>query len=484
MTSIDATLDEIEKIPHPDAAGTPPDRQAEPVSKLILAIVAAAVFLASLDMFIVNIAFPAIQIEFAGSSIESLSWVLNGYMIVFAALLMPLGRLADRIGRKRIFILGLAIFSLTSLACAVAWSVESLVAFRVVQGVGAAMLMSTSLALLLDAYPPDRWSVVIGVWAATGGMAAAMGPPLGGLLVEVSWRWVFLVNLPFAVAAWVLGRRMLNESRDPAENRWPDPVGTAGLVFGIAILCWALVKAPDFGWGSPETIGGLAVAVALLFGTVLRAAKTPTTRIPTLELQMFRNRAFAWASMTGLVFMVSFGAMLLAGVLVFTNVWGYSVIKAGLAFAPGPAMAAIFAIPGGRLGTRLGSGPVAALGGLFFAAGSIWWIALMGDTPHYVTENLPGQILTGIGVGLVLPNISAAVASTLEPASLATGSAVLSAARQVGAVLGVAVLVAILGDGLLGSVSDFRAAWFFTAGVALLGAVTAVLIGPAAKETD
>ena len=277
---------------------------------------------------------------------------------------------------------------------------------------------------------------------------------------------------------------MLNESRDPAENRWPDPVGTAGLVFGIAILCWALVKAPDFGWGSPETIGGLAVAVALLFGTVLRAAKTPATRIPTLELQMFRNRAFAWASMTGLVFMVSFGAMLLAGVLVFTNVWGYSVIKAGLAFAPGPAMAAIFAIPGGRLGTRLGSGPVAALGGLFFAAGSIWWIVFMGDTPHYVTENLPGQILTGIGVGLVLPNISAAVASTLEPASLATGSAVLSAARQVGAVLGVAVLVAILGDGLLGSVSDFRAAWFFTAGVALLGAVTAVLIGPAAKETD
>jgi len=483
MTTIDTTLEEIEKLPVPvqDAGSSKGDTQ---VSGLILAIVAAAVFLASLDMFIVNIAFPAIQLEFAGSSIESLSWVLNGYMIVFAALLMPLGRLADRIGRKRIFILGLAVFAVTSLACAFAWSVESLIAFRVVQGIGAAMLMSTSLALLLDAYPPDRWSVVIGVWAASGGMAAAMGPPLGGLLVEVSWRWVFLVNLPFAIAAWVLGRRLLIESRDEAETRWPDPVGTASLVFGIAILCWALVKAPDYGWSSAETIIGLAVALVLLMVTVLRAGRTPESRIPTIELPMFRNRAFAWASATGLIFMVSFGAMLLAGVLVFTNVWGYSVIKAGLAFAPGPAMAAIFAIPGGRLGTRLGSGPVAALGGLFFAAGSIYWILFMGDTPHYVSDNLPGQIFTGIGVGLVLPNISAAVASTLEPGSLATGSAVLSAARQVGAVLGVAILVAILGDGLLDSISDFEPAWYLTGGAALLGALTAILIGPAAKETD
>lgn len=482
MNTIDLTLEQIEKPPLSDIEET--TAESKPVSGLILAIVAAAVFLASLDMFIVNIAFPAIQTEFSGSSIESLSWVLNAYMIVFAALLMPLGRLADRIGRKRVFILGLAVFCISSLACALAWSVDSLIAFRVVQGVGAAMLMSTSLALLLDAYPPERWSVVIGVWAAAGGMAAAMGPPLGGLLVEVSWRWVFLVNLPFALAAWVLGRRMLNESRDPDERRWPDPVGTAGLVAGVAILCWALVKAPDFGWASAETIAGLAVSAALLMATVLRASRTPLDRIPTIELNMFRNRPFAWASMTGLVFMVSFGAMLLAGVLFFTGVWGYSVIKAGLAFAPGPAMAAIFAIPGGRLGTRFGSGPIAALGSLFFAAGSIWWILFIGETPAYLVENLPGQILSGIGVGLVLPNISAAVASTLEPGSLATGSAVLSAARQVGAVLGVAVLVAILGDGVLDSVSEFRTAWIFTAGVSLLGVVTALLIGPAAKEGE
>jgi EmrB/QacA subfamily drug resistance transporter len=485
MNPIDATLDEIEKIQHTtDEDSGRHGAATRPVSGLILAIVAAAVFLASLDMFIVNIAFPAIQTEFSGSGIESLSWVLNAYMIVFAALLMPLGRLADRVGRKRVFMLGLAVFCLSSLACALAWSVDSLVAFRVVQGVGAAMLMSTSLALLLDAYPPERWSVVIGVWAAAGGMAAAMGPPLGGLLVELSWRWVFAVNLPFALAAWVLGRRMLNESRDPGETRWPDPLGTTGLISGVAILCWALVKAPDFGWGSPETIGGLVLAGILLAATILRAARTPGDRIPTIELKMFRNRPFAWASATGLVFMVSFGAMLLAGVLFFTSVWGYPVIKAGLAFAPGPAMAAIFAIPGGRLGTRFGSGPVAALGCLLFAAGSAWWILFIGGTPAYLAENLPGQILTGIGVGLVLPNISAAVASTLQPGSLATGSAVLSAGRQVGAVLGVAVLVAILGDGPLDSVAEFRTAWIFTSAVSLLGVVTALLIGPAAKESE
>ncbi len=448
----------------------------------VLAVVAAAVALASLDMFIVNIAFPAIEADFAGSSIESLSWVLNGYVIVFAALLMPFGRLADRIGRKRVFLGGIMLFCVASGACGVAWSVESLVAFRVIQGIGAAMLMSTSLALLLHAFPPVRWPVVIGVWAAAGGAAGALGPPVGGLLVEVSWRLVFLVNLPISLGAWYVGSRLLVESRDPEENRWPDPVGMALMILGIGILCWGLVEAPEAGWQSVQTVVAIALGVVLLALTWARSKRPATKWIPTLDTDLLSVRPFAMACLTGLVFMVAFAAMLLGGVLFFTGVWGFSVLEAGLAFFPGPAMAGVFSVIGSRIGGRFGSGPVAAAGCLFVIAGSAWWYLTMGEEPAYVTENLPGLLMTGIGVGLVLPNIAAAVASTLPPGSLATGTAVLSAGRQVGAALGVAILVALLGSAAItGDAGDFDKAWALIAISSAVAGVIALSIGRAGK---
>lgn len=470
--------------PAPSEPSIPPefiaDESAYESKRLskVLAVVAAAVALASLDMFIVNIAFPAIEADFPGSSIGSLSWVLNAYVIVFAALLMPFGRLADRVGRKQIFLTGVLIFCLASGACAAAWSVETLIAFRVVQGIGAAMLMSTSLALLLHAFPPERWPVVIGVWAAAGGAAGALGPPIGGLLVEISWRWVFLVNLPLSLAAWCFGRKLLVESKDPDETRWPDPLGMALMAIGIGVICWGLVEAPDSGWGSAQTVIAMAAGAVMLVLTFVRSKRPPVNRIPTLDIELFKARPFALACLTGLVFMVAFAAILLGGVLFLTGVWGYSVLKAGLAFFPGPAMAGIFSVVGSRIGARFGNGPVATAGCLFLILGSMWWFFQMGDTPAYLTENLPGQILVGIGVGLVLPNIAAAVASTLPPKSLATGTAVLSASRQVGAALGVAILIGLLGTAAVqGTANEFDKAWLMIAISAALAAVVAIGIG-------
>src|SRR4051794_24118433 len=217
-------------------------------------VVCVGVFMASLDLFIVNIAFPDLCANFPDTSLAGLSWILNAYAIVFAALLVPAGRWADRTGRKRAFLLGLTLFTLASAACALAPSVGVLIAARVVQAVGAAALMPTSLALMLPEFPPERRQVAVGIWAAVGGAAAAAGPLAGGLLTQISWRWVFLVNVPIGIAAVVAGARTLREIREPNTVRG-DVLGAVLLTAGVGSLTLAIVKASDWGWGSARVIG-------------------------------------------------------------------------------------------------------------------------------------------------------------------------------------------------------------------------------------
>src|SRR3954469_10766736 len=226
-------------------------------------VVCVGVFVSSLDLFIVNIAFPDIQSDFPDASLAGLSWVLNAYAIVFAALLVPAGRWADRTGRKRAFLGGMAVFTAASAACAAAPSVGVLVGARVVQASGAAVLMPASLGLLLPEFPPEKRGLAIGLWAAVGGTAAAAGPVLGGLLVELSWRWVFLVNLPVGVAAIVAGARVLREIREEGAER-PDVVGAGLLTGGVATLIAAIVEGPDWGWSDPRVVALFAAAVVLL----------------------------------------------------------------------------------------------------------------------------------------------------------------------------------------------------------------------------
>src|SRR3954452_933926 len=440
-----------------------------PRPSLVLAVVSAAVFMASLDLFVVNVAFPDIEQQFGGTSLANLSWILNGYTIVFASLLVPLGRAADRLGRKRFFIGGLLLFVLSSALAATAPSIEALVAARVVQAVGAAAVLPTSLALLLAEIPLTKRATAIGIWADTGGIAAAAGPPLGGLLVEASWRWVFLINVPIGLAAAFAATRVLRESSDPEHARRPDALGAALLTLAVGLLALGLVKAPDWGWANDRTIAVLAGSAVALAGFLLRSARHPE---PVVELPMLRVRSFSMASTAAFLFSAGFGAMLLGGVLFLTSVWHYSVLKAGIAFAPGPFMAAVFALPAGRLGPRLGTHVLTAIGGTVFRIGAAWWALRVGTEPAYATELLPGMVLTGIGVGLTLPSVSAAAVSELPPARLATGSAVLQMSRQLGIALGVAILIAIFGRPAPQDVlAHFHDGWWFIAAMGFLAAI-------------
>ena len=298
----------------------------------VAAIVSVGVFVASLDLFIVNIAFPDIQRDFAGTSLASLSWVLNAYAIVFAALLVPAGRWADRTGRKRAFLGGLALFTLASAACAAAPSIGVLIAARVVQAAGAAVLMPASLGLLLPEFPPEKRGLAIGLWAAVGGTAAAAGPVIGGLLVELSWRWVFLVNIPIGIAAIVAGTRVLHEIREEGAER-PDLVGAGLLTAAVATLIGGIIEGPDWGWTDGRVLGLFAVALVLSVAFVVRSGRHP---VPVVEPALLKVRAFAAANVAGIFFFIGFSAMLLGSVLWLTEVWGETALGAGLKIAPGP----------------------------------------------------------------------------------------------------------------------------------------------------
>jgi EmrB/QacA subfamily drug resistance transporter len=443
---------------------------------LVTAVLVTGVFAASLDLFIVNIAFPDIARDFSGSSLAEMSWILNAYAIVFAALLVPAGRWADRAGRKRGFLYGVGLFTLASAVSAAAPSLEVLIGARVVQAAGAALMVPTSLGLLLPEWPAERRAAIVALWAAAGGVAAATGPPLGGLLVEASWRWVFLVNLPVGIVGLVAGARTLREIRDPAGAR-PDALGAASLAAGIGALTAAIVKGPDWGWGDTRIVALFAAAAALV---AVVAARSRTHPAPIVEPELIRVRSTAFANVAALLFFAGFSAMLLASVLFLTQVWGESAISAGLQIAPGPAMAALFSVPAGLLGERFGARPVAFAGAALFAFGSILWVSTMGAQPDYAGAFLPSMMIGGAGVGLSIPSITATATAALPPTRFATGTALVGMSRQIGAALGVAVLIALIGTPAPGeAVAAYGHGWLFAA-AAMGGTALAMLAtGPA-----
>jgi EmrB/QacA subfamily drug resistance transporter len=442
----------------------------------VLLVTSVAVFMGFLDVTIVNIAFPDIERSFPSSSLAGLSWILNAYNIVFAALLVPAGRLADRVGRRRMFLAGISTFLAASVACGLAPSVEVLVAARVVQAAGAAILVPTSLGLLLPEFPLEQRATATALWGATGAVAAATGPSLGGVLVDAtSWRWVFFVNLAIGLPALVPARRLLRETREEHPGPLPDAVGAALLVAGVALLSLGIVKGQDWGWGGGRVIGVLVAGALVLAAFVARSARHPA---PVVELGLLRVRSFAVANVGVFLFALGFYALLLANILFLTSVWHWSVLKAGVAVTPGPLMAALSAPIGGRLADRYGQRVIALPGGLLFAAGCALFAASTGATPHYATEILPWMLLTGSGVGLSFAAWGSAAVAELPPSRFATGSAISSTSRQIGAVLGIAILVAVLGNPRPeDAVATFHTAWQLMALASATAGLTALALG-------
>lgn len=440
----------------------------------VLSVTSLAVFMVFLDATIVNVAFPSIHRSFPSTSQASLSWVLNAYSIVFAALLLASGRIADVSGRRRVFFAGLGVFTVGSILCGLAPTALVLDASRALQAGGAAMLLPASLALLLPEFPLSMRATAVGIWGAVGAVAAASGPPLGALIIQSGgWRWAFLVKAPVGLLGWLFGRRVLVESRDPTATHWPDPVGIVLLTAGMGLLALGIVEGSDWGWNDARIVLSFAGAGLILPLSVWRSA---THRAPVIPLALFRVRSFSLANVATVSFNAAFAAMILAGVLFLNGVWHYSILRTGLAVTPGPVMAAVFAPVAGRLADRFGHRVVLVPGALVFAAAMLLFRARVGLHPDYLADWLPAALLSGAGVGLTLPTLGSAAAAALPPERFGAGSAVASTARQIGTVLGVSLLIALLGTpGPGGALAAFDRVWAF-AGICAVG-TSAICLG-------
>ncbi len=410
----------------------------------VLAIACFGAFLAFLDATIVNVAFPSIRESFAGASIGNLSWILNAYNIVFAAFLIVFGRFTDLVGRRRVFLAGLALFTAASVACGLAPTVQVLVAFRIAQAAGAALLVPASLALVIAAFPPERRAHGIGIWGAAGAIAAGLGPPTGGLLVELGgWRWAFLINLPFGLAALLVSRRHLTESRAPGRRVLPDLAGAALLAAAMTALNLAVIEGSDWGWTSVPVVACFLATVVLGLLFVRSSARH---RSPMLDPTLLQLRSFVVGNLATLAAGFGFYAYLLTNILWLQYIWRYTVLEAGLALVPGALVAAVVAARVGPIAAARGYRWFVVPGALVWASAYLWYHERVGLVPNFWAEWMPGQVLSGLGVGLTLPLLASAAMASVPGGRYATASAIVSSSRQLGGVLGIAILVVLLGE--------------------------------------
>jgi len=434
-----------------------------------------AVFLIALEITIISVALPEIEAAFPASSRTTLSWIFTAYNVGVASLMLIAGWLAERHGRKRIFLSGMAVFAVGSIVTGLAPHVAILIGGRVVQAVGGALLLPASLALILHSVAPERKDASIGIWGAMAGLAAAVGPTLGALLVDAAgWRWVFLVNVPIAVLALVFGPRVLVESRDPDAKSDVDVLGPPLGAAGVAALVFAIVAAGVRGVTAPVVLIAAAAALLLLIVFVVRTTRHPSPLFPPGLASLRTYRVGAAGTV---VFGAGFAGWLVLAPTFLVEVWGYSIIEAGFAIAPAPVAMAITAGPAGKLCARHGYRWVIAAGSMISVAAVAVWLLSVGTDTGYVTTFLPGAVLLGVGVGIGFPMLTAASMNDVPASSYAVGAAGNTTVRQVALALGISIAVAIVGtaETSTNDIDSFRTSWlicgvFFLATAAIIAA--------------
>ena len=445
-----------------------------PRQRLVTAVLIGAAFLAGIDLFIVNVAFDEIGRDFEGAELTELSWILNAYAVVYAALLVPMGRLADRAGQKRGFVVGMVVFVLASLACGFAPGIWWLVGFRVLQAVGAAAMTPASLGLLLASVEPHRRAGAARLFAMTGAVAAALGPALGGGLVQLSWQWAFWINLPIGLLLVLGAIRFVPDVRHNEGAPLPDLLGALILMSAVGGLVLGLVQGSDWGWTSSGVLVAFAVAALAAALFVRRTFRHPA---PIIAPALLAVPAFRWANLATLVFNTAFGAGLLGGILFLQLAWGYGALRTGLAIALGPVAVPVAAVLSQRLFPQVRPGRMIAAGSLIYAASALWQGSTLSADPAYWTGFAPAWVLGGVGVGLAMPNLLAAATATLPPAQGSTGGGIVTMSRQVGLALGVSLLVTVV-DGAEVT-TGFAHAWYAVAAGMVLTALIALRMSSA-----
>ncbi|WP_351235319.1 MFS transporter [Streptomyces sp. NPDC002133] len=412
-----------------------------------LLAVCAGYFMVILDVTIINVAVPVVGRELS-ASLTGIQWITDGYTMVFAGLLLTGGALGDRLGNRRIFCTGVGVFTASSAACALAQDTPALVAARLLEGLGAALIVPGSLALLQQAYPhPAARSRAFGLWGSMAGIAASAGPLLGGLLVStVGWRWVFLINLPVGIACLVLTLRYVAPSPRHADRPLDWPAQCA-VVAAVVLLTAALNEAGRRGWSDPAVL--VAAGAAVLAGTAF-AVRERLARSPALPLSLLRSRTISGGAVIGLLFNFGFYGMVFTASLYFQHERGYSALSTGAALFPAVAMTMFASVLSGRLSRRTGDRPLVVTGMLLAAVGLAGW-AVAGAEPAYVLLVGP-MMAAGFGTSFALTGATSTVMGAAPAEYSGTTSALFNTARQIGSAMGVA-----LGGSLLATAADYSA---------------------------